>query len=125
MPRTIGHILECHHLAADRRKRGLPIWAYHANIKPIIAALQDNPTNEQIAEGSRNIGRLLRLSIPAAMLDVCDDKYDSIIEEIIVHLEHAAADDFADDPDYSLRNFLDDILDELYDWADFNRLALD
>lgn len=102
MPRNIEHIVETRQLAAERRKAGLPAWAFTVDISHIW----NNDDMDDEAK-RRAIPKLIRRT---SWYRACGGD-GSELERIVEDLE-----DFADDAEE-----WNDVWDALYDEADFDR----
>lgn len=121
MPRTLESIVECHQAATELCKAGKPVWRKSLNIKRFLNRSPDDLSEENAARVANEIGAYLRNKL-AAELTAEDCDFD--LEEIVEQLEQLRAGDFEDDPTWSVREDLNARLDELYDWADRERVWL-
>lgn len=123
MTRTIEHIVEVYWLAMQRRVAGQPIWAHRINIREILHRDPDNESPEHAAAVGNEIAALLRAKLPASMFDVTSNDYDRDIDEIVEVLKDLNVEEALDGPD-SVFEELNGRLEELYDWADIQRVWL-
>lgn len=126
MPRTVEHIVDCHQAAASLRAAGKPIWKRTIDIKAIIHEDQDNETPEHIRDVANRIARLLRATIPASFLDDrSDDCYYDLLE-VVEQMEECTIAALAEDKNNGVEavEILNDWLEVIYDWADYNRVWL-
>ncbi len=121
MARSIEHLVATHEIAQQRRRAGEPAWDRRINIKQILQEEPDNHTNARIAGVAVRVGKLLRKSAPADWLDCTKDDWDSEFEEIVETLEQTSEKEL---PEGELADWLDDWLEQLYDWADIQRVWL-
>lgn len=71
--------------------------------------------------GNELAARLTR-ALPAAWLDEAHADFDEQAWEVVDTFKSMRADDFCDDPSYSTAEHFDDVLQQLYDWADIKRV---
>jgi hypothetical protein len=121
MPRTIDHILDCHHAAQERRNRGQDPWDRRINIKTVLHRDPDNIENAYAASVGREIADLLRLRTPVSWREIRSDDFDWDLDEILDFLSSLKGDN---QPENSVVEELNQILDMLYDWADRKRIWL-
>lgn len=124
MPRTIEHRVEMHRLVRERVAAGRSVWERTIDIKAILRSAEDDTSEETAARVANAIGALLRSHLSAASLDWACPLCDDDIAEVVEGLEQLRPDSYADDPTYSAREDLNNMLDALYDWADRNRVWL-
>lgn len=126
MPRTVEHIVSCHQAAAELRKAGKPIWAKRINVRALIQEDQDNESPEHVAELSQKIGKLVRASVPAEYLDIAHNEYNRDLEEVVESFEQCTVEVLAIDKKngYEAVDMFNDWMEQLYDWADYNRVWL-
>lgn len=125
MPRSIETIMASHREANDRRAKGQPIWDRKIAIKHILARDKDNTSNEYVALVANEIGAVLRKKVPARFLDTSVDDYDDRIREVIEGMEDLRAESYKNDPSFSPLQDLNNMLDDLYDWADKHRVWIE
>jgi hypothetical protein len=116
MPRTVESIVANHQHASELRRAGKPIWSHDVPIKTLM--------KQHKAEGAPAIAKLmasqLRLSF-RKRVDVNYEEFDSELNGIVHRF-----DDIATCPDATedaVAEF-DYVIDDLYDWADANRVWL-
>lgn len=124
MPRTVEHRVEMHRLLRERMAAGRPVWERTIDIKSVLRSAGDDTSEETAAAVANAIGALFRRRLPAASLDWASPACDDDIAEIVEGMEQLRPDSYADDPTYSAREDLNNMLDALYDWADRNRVWL-
>ncbi len=108
-PRDLDHLVETHRIARDRRNAGLPVWKWKIPIKDILSSY---PTAEVAIDAGTQIAKRLRRGL-AGLLDTDGAVYDGDFDDIVYEFEHTEG-----------VEHLNDSLDQLYDWADTNRLWL-
>jgi|SRR5690606_7390478 len=119
MPRTIEHIVEAHQLASKRRAEGLPVWDMTITFQHLL----NEVSNDKLAANSANkIAEVIRSTVPAEWLDGCHDNWDETLDEIVIGMEALKPGSYADDPGFSPLEDLNNMLDQLYDWADLKRV---
>lgn len=119
MPLTIEHIAEVHRLASKRRAEGKPVWDMTLSIQHL---LNDDSNDEMAAITANKIAAAIRATVPPEWLDGCHDNWDEKLDEIVIGMEALKPDSYDDDPDFSPLEDLNNMLDELYDWADLKRV---
>ena len=124
MPRTIESIGENHRVAAERRAAGKPVWDRKVDIKAILHEDQSNTSNEHAALVANRIGALLRSRLPSVLLEVGNDEVDFDLIEIVEGMEALRPDSYDGEEDFTPLDDLNNMLDQLYDWADANRVWL-
>lgn len=124
MPRSIENIVAAQRIARERIAAGKPSWAMTIDIKPILQRDPGNTTEEHAAETANKIAEILRERLPPGMLDITSDAYDRTIDEIVEGLEAMGPNDYDDDPSYTVLEDLNGRLEELYDWANIERVWL-
>lgn len=113
MPRTIESIVENHKVAAERRAAGKPVWDRTVKIRHLLTE-EDSPENA--AKVGAAIASILRAKLPSRWFDPHSDEFDDDIDEIAYEMSRI---DAADPKALDSVNLL---IDELYDWADANRV---
>lgn len=124
MPRTIESIVENHRVAAERRASGKPVWDTTIDIKSILHEDQSNTSNEHAAKVANRIGALLRGRVPAAWLEHGSDRVDFTLLEIVEGMEALKPDSYEGETDFTPLDDLNNMIDQLYDWADGKRIWL-
>lgn len=124
MPRTIESIVENHQVAAARRAAGKPIWDRSINIKEILHEDPSNESNEHAAKVANRIGAMIRGRVPADWLDWDSDALDEDLVNVVEGMEALKADSYVDEKDFTPLQDLNGMLDQLYDWANANRVWL-
>ena len=114
MPRTIEHIVSCHHAASAWRSAGKPVWGQQLPVKTIVNAINKDDKSS-IVEGAKKIAGLVRASFPRKVEMGVEADFELI--DIVDAFE--AMQEVTDDVDS-----FDEWLDSLYDWADTNRVWL-
>jgi len=95
-------------MTEERRSSGLPVWQWKIGIKDLLS---DDPTDKVAVSVGAEIAKRLRHGLPG-LADGNNDAYD-IFGDLLYNLEHIES-----------VEHLNVMLDELYDWADTNRLWL-
>ena len=124
MPRTIERILENFKAATARRSAGKPVWDRTINIKTILDEDRDNTSDDHCAQNANRIGALVRSSVPKSWLDWGSLDMDEELLNIVEGLEALRPDSYSDDLDFSPLEDLNNMLGQLYDWADSKRIWL-
>lgn len=126
MPRTIEHILDCHKAAQSLRQAGKPILTFKANILSIIHEDQENESAEHVADVAIRIAKRLRASLPDKFFDLTYDDCSIGFLETVEAMESCTVDSLRLDDQNGYRpvDVLNDWLNEIYDWADHNRVWL-
>jgi len=129
MPRTVEHIVGCHHIAAARRAVGRPIWDMEIDVKAILRIDQTNESTEHVAEMSKKIAALLRARLPKKVLDFMDaEHYEGDLDGAIDDMEVCTVDSLNEDAHapngVEPVEMLNGWLEVIYDWADGNRVWL-
>lgn len=123
MPRTIESIIDCHRAATALKADGKSPWPHRAAVRPLLASREANLTPAELVETARGIAKLLRSSLPASWMDMTSQDWDRDLEELLEHFEQCTAADF-DEADEEPADLFDERLEELFDWADKNRVWL-
>lgn len=126
MPRTVESIVENHKAAAALRAAGKPIWSRNIDIKSILREDQTNEAPEHIAKVANRVAKLLRWRLPAAMLDGQSDECDFDFLDAVESMEECTVKSLAEDKANGVEavEMLNGWLDQIYDWADANRVWL-
>lgn len=124
MSKSINTILANHKEANRRREAGLPVWDRTINIKAILNRDIDNTSEEHAASVANEIAALLRSKVPRVWIDVLKEECDWDLLELVEGMEALRPDSYADDATYSALEDLNNMLDQLYDWADDRRVWL-
>jgi hypothetical protein len=126
MPRTPEHILECHKPDSALRKVGKPVWNKVINIKSIQKEDPKNITAEHVVSVSNRIGKLVRSRLPASFFDMQNDDYDDDFVTLIEDLTTCSLETLETDllNGCSPEQMINMWLNELYDWADRQRIWL-
>lgn len=124
MPRTIENIVENHRVSSERRKAGKPIWDYRIDVKAILNLDRLNESDEHCASVANRIGALLRHHLPATWLSNESDECDETITVIVEGMEALKPDSYVNEKDITPLTDLNEMLDQLYDWADSKRVWL-
>lgn len=122
MPRTLESIVRNHEVAVQRRAAGKPIWDRQLKIKHFLQENPDKTSDERAAWVANRIAETIKLSVPAAWLDVTDEATDWELLEVVDGMADLRPDSYDDDDDFSPLEDLNNMLDELYDWADSKRV---
>lgn len=126
MPRTVESIVENHKAAAALRAAGKPVWSRSINIKSILSEDQGNESPEHVAKVANSIAKLIRSRLPATMLDWKSDECDFDFLDAIESMEECTVKSLAEDKANGVEavEMLNGWLDQIYDWADANRVWL-
>lgn len=111
---SIDQILDTHQLAQQRRAAGKPVWDRTIRIKDLLS---DDASEESAARIAREIAARLKRQLPAAWVET-GEEVDVALMEVIDGMASLTADSYADDDSYSAVEDLNNMLAELYDWAD-------
>lgn len=124
MPRTIEGLVESHRAARFRIAAGRSPWDRKINIKTILHSDPGNTSEEHAAFVANQIAVRLRQCLSSVLLDWNSPDVDSTLLEIVESLEELRPDSYVGEDDYSALQDLNNRLDELYDWADRERVWL-
>ncbi|HBO7965298.1 TPA: hypothetical protein L5C46_003765 [Pseudomonas aeruginosa] len=124
MPRTVESIVENHQIAAARRAAGKPVWDRTIDIKKILCEDQSNTSNEHSAQVANRIGALIRNNVPAAWLDWESSYLDEDLAHVVEGMETLRPDSYEAETDFTPLEDLNNMLEQLYDWADGKRVWL-
>ncbi|MGE8063859.1 hypothetical protein [Pseudomonas sp. NPDC089569] len=124
MTRSIDKIMENHRVAAERRRAGKRIWDYEIDVKAVLHEDPQNKSNEHCASVANRIGALLRERLPITWLATDNDKSDETIIEIVEGMEALKHDSYEGENDITPLSDLNEMLAQLYDWADTKRVWL-
>lgn len=124
MTRSIDKIVENHQVAAARRQAGKRIWDYEINVKAVLHEDPQNESNEHCASVANRIGALLRNHLPVAWLTNGNDQSDETLIEIVEGMEALKHDSYEGENDFTPLTDLNEMLEQLYDWADTKRVWL-
>jgi hypothetical protein len=126
MPRTIEHIVDCHVAATKLRKAGKPIWNKEIPVKAILQEDPKNETIEHIASVSVRIGKLLKSTVPPYFLDEKSELFNGDLNDLIVEFSECTVASLRvyEENGIEAIDQLNELLDELYYWADSNRIWL-
>ena len=125
MARTIESMLENHRAASERLAAGWSPWDYTISMQGIYPGGCDRMPDELTDEQAADLGKRYALAIRnhgvvcKRKLLECGDAYDATLDGIVELLENVCKDPNTGDP---ACDELDERLDELYDWADANRV---
>lgn len=103
MPRTVESIVENFRAAAELRRQGRPIWRLTITIKPILH--ESGTTPPEIIEKGKKVASAVRAAVAG---------FDPELDEIVEWFGDLGAAPTAND--------IDEPLEQLYDWADRNRV---
>ena len=123
MPRTIEHLVETHRRANALRNAGKPIWDKNIPIGSILRE-RDEKTPELLVDVATRIAATLRGRLPASYFDITHEDYDMDIDEVVEDFESYSLDGLRDldNEGEDVFEMFDGRLEELYDWADMNRV---
>ena len=125
MARSIDSIVDSHRRARALRAEGNPIWTYRVDIRSIISESRERSV-ERVVDVANRIAAALRRGLPAAYFDVTSDGYDMIIDEAVEDLESYTVEGMHELAREGLNalEMIDGRLEEIYDWADRERVWL-
>lgn len=125
MPRTVEGIVEAHQLAAERRRRGQPVWdgqlLFMETLEPLGERLEEGDTTltaQELLDGFHAAAKEVREKVPQAKEKFFTMKDDDL-EYFVVTIEEWTLSFVESCPDI-LAEF-NIALDRLYDWCDTNR----
>lgn len=123
MPRTIESIVACHQAAVGLRKAGRRIWNQTIHIKEILNE-NENDTAESIVDKSHRIAKLLRQEVDAAVLNELNSDCHMDLLEAVEQMEQCTVASLQADAvnGFLPTDFIDELLEVIYDWADSNRV---
>lgn len=127
MPRFVEDIVACHHEASKRRRAGLPIWDNTIPLRTILKSYEafgDDLTPSQAAEACQRISTQLKAYLPPAWFERKNKNFDEEFNELVEHLGTATEETFAGSREDAPVDLLDNLLEQLYDWADRQRVWL-
>jgi hypothetical protein len=122
MPRTIESIMAAHNEVNRRRAALLPHWALKIELVqpgPKDAIYTDLPRN-QLESAAASYAAVLKAEFPDK-LEILSDHYDGQLDELIENLEWLG-EGAPSLSDLELGQYLSEYVDELYNWADANRV---
>jgi len=123
MPRSVESIVDCHRAATALKAAGRSPWPYQVAIRPLLDTRESNVSSGELVETARGIAALLRSSLPPGWMDMRSSDFDRDLEELLEHFEQCTSADLEvkyEEP----ADVFDERLEELYDWADSNRVWL-
>lgn len=123
MTRSVEILVAAHVAAHARRRRGQDPWAHRIPVAGFLEGLVGRREPEAIASRCLGLAALLRAHLPSDWLDPASRDYDRDLDEMVDRLEGVTAEALAQDPAREPVEFLDAALEELYDWADLNRVS--
>jgi hypothetical protein len=118
MARDLDHLVSTHQHAAQLRREGKPIWKCEVPVRTIFNANRDKsaPTIALL------IAAQLRTRFTKQVaIERYDEDFDGEIYDVVYRLEDIGKETM---PDANTTDWFDDVLDDLYDWADHNRVWL-
>jgi hypothetical protein len=118
MPRTVESILANHNAAVALRRAGKSIWQHRIPLHSLLASADPNADADGVVALAREIGQLIR-RLPARLFEDFD------LEEVTQLFETLTADEVREGckrDHCSPLDVLDDLLDQLYDACDRNRI---
>lgn len=129
MARTVETIVMSHRMAHQRRAAGKPIWDLRIPIKACLAEFEDAGdalTAEQAVELANRIGQVLHAQVPAGWRTFESEHFSYDFEDLQERFAQASIHDFTPTADITETpvEVIDGWLEELYDWADRNRVWL-
>ncbi|MDF8363354.1 MULTISPECIES: hypothetical protein [Achromobacter] len=126
MPRTVETIVANHKHARALRDAGKPIWSHSVNIKSVLHEDQGNTSPEHISDISVRIAKILHGRLPARFFDVSHPDFDFGFVETVEFMEECTVEGLAVDKENgcSAGEMFNGWLEEVYDWADRNRVWL-
>lgn len=121
MSRSLDGLLASHQLAEQRRAAGKPIWDRRLRLKDLLADSPDATSDERAAWVANRIAERLRRQLPAAWLET-GEEMDFELLEVVDGMEALTPTSYDDDEDFSVLEDLNNMLGQLYDWADRRRV---
>lgn len=127
MPRTIESIVHNHQVARARRKAGRPVWDKQIPVRKLLGEYSqfgDELAPAQAVEFCGKLFSLLSLHVPKDWRKFEDSNthWSYGFEEVMERLEFMAEDDCSDTDGVTPADVINEIMDELYDWADAQRV---
>ena len=125
MPRTIDHIIACHEAANALRNKNKPIWAATLRIKNLIPDGCDVMPDELSAEQASDLGKKIASAIKSAPIVKINnwltigDAFDFDLSDIVDGLENITG---IEESGMTADEELREVMDQLYDFADHNRI---
>jgi hypothetical protein len=121
MPRTIDHILDCHHAATALRSAGKPVWVASLTFEGIVPdgceAMPAELSDDQAANLGAKYAAYLRAHPHTKAMLASGDDLD--LDDVVGSLESIGP---IEEQGLSGQDDLNDVLDSLYDWADRARV---
>ncbi len=124
MSRSLDGLLSSHQLAEQRRAAGKPIWDRRLRLKDLLADSPDATSDERAAWVANCIAERLRRQLPAAWLET-GEEMDFELLEVVDGMEALLPTSYDDDEDFSVLEDLNNMLGQLYDWADRRRVWIE
>jgi len=112
MPRTIESILACYQAARSRRAQGLSSWAKHISLR--------QPAPQYVSYG--DISREDLQNAAASHEEVLRREFSEILDITKVDISNGSARGALSLTGADFAKYLESYVDELYDWADANRV---
>jgi hypothetical protein len=127
MARTIEHIVATHKHATALRAQGKNIWPHQANIREIIRGGQgQKATPGLIASVANRVAQVLRAKLPKSFFDVTHESFDFHFNDAVETFEDYTVAGLTRDASEGLdiEAEFNGWLEDIYDWADNNRVWL-
>ncbi|MFY0990900.1 hypothetical protein [Halomonas sp. C05BenzN] len=121
MSRSLDGLLASHQLAEQRRAAGKPVWDRRLRLKDLLAVSPDATSDERAAWVANRIAERLRRQLPAAWLET-GEEMDFELLEVVDGMAALTPSSYDDDEDFSVLEDLNNMLGQLYDWADRRRV---
>ncbi len=123
MTRSVEILVVAHRDAHARRRRGLSGWAYRVPVAEVLGRYRERALDAAtIAAALDEIVAVLKSDLPPSWRIQGSSAYDRDLDEWIERAEGNAEDLRATTQDCP-ETMLNDLLEELYDWADLRRVS--
>lgn len=121
--------MSTHQIAEGRRKKGLKIWAASIDIKSIIRENQSSEDPVILLDKAKRIQKLIEMEarrVTPRLLDEADELCDIDFSEMLSDMSTYNLEDFELDSKNGVEpvDVFNGWLNEIYDWADINRVWL-
>jgi len=127
MSRYVEDIVANHQAASRRRAASKPIWDAEIPLAQLVHDAPEEMSESAAAALAKKIGQLLREKLPRKFLDPAHEGCEPGIDELVQKFEETTPESLQADMDRdgdSAADCIDVLLEELYDWADRNRVWL-
>ena len=123
MPQTVESKVANFRRARELKAQGKPSWIHNVDIRSVITESAETDI-DTIMRVAHEVARRLRAGLPPAFFDIADPAFDFDFNEAIEDLESYNLEYLDTLPGNEALNNLNGRLDEIYDWADRERVWL-